>query len=283
MRGEKLVEDQDTILERTGKIQELQNEINCMNDSRDFQDAESVRSGHSHVTSQPTSFPPHPIPGGMLRHSFVSPSRREGPPSIWDAHSFSGNVFVDLDASNSFHEETVSSDRSGQPVVETSKTQTRSSDDSKSLNVELAHDRSEQRVVNHDDSSRDQPMLNEVNMDFRIAGLPHSVMKHAQSTSVRGLVQKIQNHPNRHALRQNQAYNPFSPESKQKIQDAGNVELFELLETESKTQCKACLSFWSEGIVDCTCGHLLIETVTNRGFIAYTLDLLSIPEYVIKK
>ena len=34
------VEDQDAILELTGKIQELQNEINCMNDSKDFQDAE---------------------------------------------------------------------------------------------------------------------------------------------------------------------------------------------------------------------------------------------------
>ena len=32
----RLVEDQDTILELIGKIQELQNEINCMNDSRDF-------------------------------------------------------------------------------------------------------------------------------------------------------------------------------------------------------------------------------------------------------
>ena len=52
-----LVEDQGTILELTGEIQELQNEISCMNDSRDFQDAESVRSGHSHVTSQPVSFP----------------------------------------------------------------------------------------------------------------------------------------------------------------------------------------------------------------------------------
>ena len=61
-----MVEDRDTILELTGKIQELQNEINCMNDSRDFQDAESVRSGQSHVTSQPVSFPPHPVPGGML-------------------------------------------------------------------------------------------------------------------------------------------------------------------------------------------------------------------------
>ena len=79
----RLVEDQDTILELTGKIQELQNEINCMNDSRDFQDAESVRSGNSHVTSQPVSFPPHPIPEGMLSRSVGMPSRREGPPSIW--------------------------------------------------------------------------------------------------------------------------------------------------------------------------------------------------------
>ena len=75
----RLIEDRGTILELTGKIQELQNEINCMNDSRDFQDAESVRSGHSHVASQLVSFPPHPVPGGMLSRSFVSPSRREGP------------------------------------------------------------------------------------------------------------------------------------------------------------------------------------------------------------
>ena len=52
----KLVEDRDTVLELTGNIQELQNEINCMNDSGDFQDAESVRSGHSHVPSQPALF-----------------------------------------------------------------------------------------------------------------------------------------------------------------------------------------------------------------------------------
>ena len=74
----RFVEDQDTILELTGKIQELQNEINCMNDSRDFQDAESVRSGHSHVASQPVSFPPHPVPGGMLSRSLGMPSRKSG-------------------------------------------------------------------------------------------------------------------------------------------------------------------------------------------------------------
>ena len=71
----KLIEDQNTILELSGRVQELQNEVNCMSDSKDFQDAESVRSGNSHVTSRPVSFPPHPIPEGMLRHSFVSPRR----------------------------------------------------------------------------------------------------------------------------------------------------------------------------------------------------------------
>ena len=90
----RLVEDQDTILELSGRILELQNEINCMNDSRDFQDAESVRSGNSHVTSRPVSFPPHPIPEGKLSRAFGVPSRREGPPSIWDTHGISGNVFV---------------------------------------------------------------------------------------------------------------------------------------------------------------------------------------------
>ena len=89
----KPIEDQNTILELSGRIQELQNEVNCMN--------ESVRSGNSHVTSRPVSFPPHPIPGGMLRQSFVSPSRKEGPPSIWDTHGISGNVFADPLASSS--------------------------------------------------------------------------------------------------------------------------------------------------------------------------------------
>ena len=112
-------------------------------------------------------------------------------------------------------------------------------------------------------------------------------MKQAQNSRVRELVKKIQNHPHRHALQrdlqQNGAYNPFSTMTKQMIQDVGNVELFELFETDPKTQCTECLSYWSEGIVHCTCGHLLKETVASRSFIEYTLDLLSIPEYVIKK
>ena len=130
-------------------------------------------------------------------------------------------------------------------------------------------------------------MLNEVNIDFRIPGLPHSVVKQAQNSRVRELVKKIENHPHRHALQldlqQNKAHNPFSTMTKQMIQDVGDEELFELFETDPETQCKERLSYWSEGIVYCTCGHLLKEIVANRGSIEYTLDLLSIPEYVIKK
>ena len=63
--------------------------INCMNDSRYFQDAVSVRSGKSHVASQPVFFPLHPDPGGM-------PSRKNGQPSIWDRHGISGIVFLQI-------------------------------------------------------------------------------------------------------------------------------------------------------------------------------------------
>ena len=97
----RLIEDRDTILELTGKIEELQNENNCMNDSRDFQDAESVRSGQSHVTCQPVLFPPHPDPGGMLSLSLGMPSRKNEPPSVWDTHGIPGNVFANPTASSS--------------------------------------------------------------------------------------------------------------------------------------------------------------------------------------
>ena len=69
----RLIEDQDTVNELTARIQELQNQVNCMNDSRGFQDAESVRSGQSHVASQPVFFPLHPDPW-------------------WNAKPFSGNA-----------------------------------------------------------------------------------------------------------------------------------------------------------------------------------------------
>ena len=41
LQDEKFVEDQNTILELSGRVQEMQNEVNCMNGSKDFQGAES--------------------------------------------------------------------------------------------------------------------------------------------------------------------------------------------------------------------------------------------------
>ena len=137
--------------------------------------------------------------------------------------------------------------------------QTESIHESATFNVgdETLREKTRRSVIDHD-VSHEKTMANEADMDFRIPGLPHSVVKHAQSTSVRELIQKIENHPNRHALqqdlRQNQSFNPFSPESKQMIQDVGNIELCELLETEPKTQCTACLSYWNTGMIYCTCG-----------------------------
>ena len=200
--------------------------------------------------------------------------------------------------------------------------QTRSSEDSKSLNVEQTHDRTvrpvatfntaevqdssrvrsahesdtfnvddeilrkrmEKSIADHDES-HEPMMVNEADMDFRIPG---SVVKYAQRTSVRQLIQKIENHPDRHALqqdlRQNQSFNLFSPESKQMIRDVGNIELCELPETEPKTQRTVCLSYWNIGILYCTHGHFLHkERGANQQFINYTMDLLSVPEYVIKK
>ena len=74
----KLIEDQNTIMELSGRLKELQNEVNCMNEFKDFQDAESVRSGNSHVTNQPMFFPKHPIPEGDVE-AFIriaAPQRR---------------------------------------------------------------------------------------------------------------------------------------------------------------------------------------------------------------
>ena len=98
---QKFIEDQNTIMELSGRLQELQSEVNCMNDSKDVQDAESVRSGNSHVTSQPMLFPKHHVFEGLLRPPFISPRRKEGPPNVWDTSGISGNGFANPQASSS--------------------------------------------------------------------------------------------------------------------------------------------------------------------------------------
>ena len=198
---------------------------------------------------------------------------------------------------SSVNEELSSSGRTGR-LVENEAIQKRSSEDSKSLNVEQTHDRTRRPVADtaavQDDSQvcheadtlnvddevlrkrmkksiivhdeNQEPMMaNEANMDFRFPVLPHSVVRHAPSASVRELVQKTENQPNRRALqqdlRQNQSFNAFSPESKQMIQDVGHIELCEFLETEPKTQCTVCLSYWNIGILYCTSKHFLHKEV----------------------
>ena len=130
--------------------------------------------------------------------------------------------------------------------------------------------------------------INEENIDFNIPGLPHSAVKQSHGVNVQNLIQKIENHPQRHALQsdlqQHRQLNLFSKESRDVIKAAGNIELCELFDVEPKAQCKVCLSYWNVGIVYCTCGHLLRDDTTeNKKYIKLVLGLLSIPNFYIKK
>ena len=201
----------------------------------------------------------------------------------------------------SFREEAVKNDRTVKPVVcrdenherptvvcSEQASHPRFSRESQNLILEdeKNHDRTGKPVVCRD-AKHERSILNEVDIDFRISGLPHSVVKQADNYRVRELVKKIENHPHRRSLQrdlqQNNACNPFSEKSKKMIKDMGNAELFESFETDPQTQCKECLLYWKKSIIYCTCGHLLKESEANRSAIQCTLDLLSIPNYVIKK
>ena len=130
--------------------------------------------------------------------------------------------------------------------------------------------------------------INDENIDFNFPGLPHSAVKRSHGVNVRNLIQKIENHPHRHALQsdlqQHRQFNHFSKESQDVTKAAGNIELCELLDVEPKAQCKVCLAYWNVGIVYCTCGHFLRDgSDENKKFIKHTIDLFSIPGYYIKK
>ena len=60
--------------------------------------------------------------------------------------------------------------------------------------------------------------LEEVDIDFRVSGLPHAVVQQAENIRVRELVKKIESHFHRRALQadlqQDNAYHPLSDESK---------------------------------------------------------------------
>ena len=216
---------------------------------------------------------------------------------------------------NSFTEELSSSDRTGRPVV---------SEDSKRLNVEQTHDRTERPVatphtaeaqddsrvfsihdsdtLNVDDEVLRKRMENPLLFMTRIMNrwwwtrqtwtsefldyhfplwnmrkVPafENWFRKLRTTQIDMLVNNIYCKINHLIL---------SVQNQKMIRDVGNIELCEFLETEPQTQCKVCLSYWNIGIFFCTCGHFLRKgREENQKFINSTMDLLSVPEYVIKK
>ena len=173
-----------------------------------------------------------------------------------------------------FHGELGSSDRSGKPDNLSENTRVEQThdgsgqlDESSSSNAhtvkeQFAPEENRDIALFNTDNEFNRA-INEEDIDFNIPGLPHHAVKQLHGASVQDLIQKIENHPNRHApqrdLQQSQSFNPFSQESKEMIHIVGNVELRELLDMEPKAQCKVCLSYWDVGIVYCTCGHFFCE------------------------
>ena len=130
--------------------------------------------------------------------------------------------------------------------------------------------------------------IDDENIDFNISGVPNAMVKRSHAINVHNLIQQIENHPQREALQddlqQHCAFNPFSKESKDAIMAVGNTELCEIVDVEPKSQCRACLTHWSAGIVYCTCGHLMKDDTTeNKKYISSVLDLFSIPNFYIRK
>ena len=166
----------------------------------------TIRSRATIQSFQPTQPTPNPI------------CERSGRlDSTQDGRKTSRSQEIDV---NSFCEEPSSSERT-ERLVKTNVNPTRSSEDRENFNVEQTRERTGRPVNTHDvtnatdssqaraaheseafnvedeilrkrtegsvadhDVSRESMIENEADMDFRIAGLPHSVVKHAQSTSV---------------------------------------------------------------------------------------------------
>ena len=79
-------------------------------------------------------------------------------------------------------------------------------------NVDADRDKTGRPVVSGQPTCS-STQLEEVDIDFRVSGLPHAVVKQAENSRVRELVKKIESHPHRQDLQadlqQSNAYNPF--------------------------------------------------------------------------
>ena len=248
---------------------------------------------------------------GEVQHATFSPLTQPKPKPICDRSEKSDStedVFVvkgetyrsHVIDERGLHEELGSSDRSG-----------KLDNLSESTRVEQAHDGTGQLVKRNSSSAhtvKEQSALeenrdialfntdnefnraiNEENIDFNIPGLPHSAVKQSHGVNVQNLIQKIENHPHRHALQsdlqQRRQFNLFSKASQDMIKASGNIELCELLNVEPKAQCKGCLSHWNVDIVYCTCGHFLrdMERRRTRNSSSTLLTSFRFPIFYIKK
>ena len=179
-----------------------------------------------------------------------------------------------------FHEKLCASDRSGQPEITFSVIEARNL--SENTRAGQTHDGSGQLDERNSSSAHTVKEQHAIEEHREIASF------NTNNEFNRAINEEDIDHPNRHALQrdlqQSQPFNPLSQDSKQMIHEVGNIELCELLDTEPKAQCKVCLSDWDVGIVYCTCGHFLRNgTEENKKFVQYTMDLLSIPNYYMKK
>ena len=130
------------------------------------------------------------------------------------------------------HEELGSSDRSGKPdnlsentrVEQTQdgfgKPDERNSSSAHTVKEQFAPEENRDIALFNTDNEFNRA-INEEDIDFNIAGLPHSAVKQSHGTNVQGSIQKIENHFHRQALQsglqQRQQFNPFSNVSKDMI------------------------------------------------------------------
>ena len=161
-------------------------------------------------------------------------------------------------------EELSSSDRLGQP--ETKEEQhVRNHDGSGKLDGEerLHQVQEDCHLKNRDDADKFNFSTDDENIDFNISGIPDETVKRSQNFNNHELIQRIVSHPQQEAVQndldQQQSFNALSDESKVAIMDAGNTEIFEIVNVDPKWQCKVCLKHCSTGVIYCVCGCLMTK------------------------
>ena len=126
------------------------------------------------------------------------------------------------------------------------------------------------------------------NIDFNISGISDEAVKCSETFNILQLIRRITRHPQQQAVQDDldkqQSFNAFSDESKAAIMEAGNIEISEIVNADSKWQCKFCFNHCNTGVIYCECGRLMTkDSAENRQYISGILDTFSIPNFYIRK